>query len=735
MRTILLLWALLLLALPGQARAQGPANPGDTPAERWVWERLTSFPPQPADLGTFCGEAQPSTPVPDDARWAEECRQLSAGFLLKLLVRAPWKDALPYTGVRILHARVNGPLDLTAAKPGGEVQLAQSLFTADVRLDRAAPGAQLDFNGSGFVRGLSAEGMVLGANLVLRGARFGGPLVLAGARIDGNIDLTGATLEQGLNANGLRAGAGLWLRNGAVVRGGPVQLRGGARVADTLDLDGVSVERGVIADTITVGGALLIGNGGVRGGPAAELSGPLVLSGARVEGDIRLDGGRFAGGILAPGLRGGASLFMRNGVVVAGPIPFTLRRAEIAGNLEVAGATFERGIDAESLRVGTSFFLREGSVVRGGPLILRVARVGGLLDMTGATIEQGMNAESIEVTASLLLRDGATLRCQGEDCLGLELARASIGGILDFREAKIEARISAARLRLGSTLSFIGATVTQPPVVQDGEVNGSVFLQRAALAGLDLSGTSIRGDLVLARERDRPPVWAEGARLVLRNTKAGAIQDFENATLHSWPAHIDLQGFAYERLGGTSGAEDEMLRRPAIWFTDWLARDPRYTRQPYQQLASVLRTAGETETADRVLYAGRDRELREAIAAENWRGAAVLGLLWATIGYGIGLGYFRVLVWVAAITVLGATLLFAWSRPARERGFGFCFGVSLNRLLPLVELNAEYIDFLRDPERHRMSRGHMAYFAFHSVVGYVLGAFVAAGMGGLTQAQ
>jgi hypothetical protein len=224
----------------------------------------------------------------------------------------------------------------------------------------------------------------------------------------------------------------------------------------------------------------------------------------------------------------------------------------------------------------------------------------------------------------------------------------------------------------------------------------------------------------------------------------------------AWPDRIDLKGFTYNRLGGSlaTGAV-EMMRRPAGHYVAWLARDPVLSRQPYEQLASVFRTAGDRDRADAILTAYRDRERAEAWrdgkcwntenplwqrplawGHENCRNALWLGLLWATIGYGIGDGPFRILYWVLGVTALGMLVLaFARPDPARPRGVLWCFGASLDHLLPIVELNKEFSDYFHDPERRRLRGWQLSYFAFHALVGYALGFFLLAGLTGLTQGQ
>ncbi len=100
---------------------------------------------------------------------------------------------------------------------------------------------------------------------------------------------------------------------------------------------------------------------------------------------------------------------------------------------------------------------------------------------------------------------------------------------------------------------------------------------------------------------------------------------------------MDLNGFTYERLGGVdASSKAAVAQRGSKWFVDWLARDKPYTPQPYQQASKVLRAMGQPEMADDVLYAGRERERKEAWEGGDklrWFGLSMLN--W-TIGYGIG---------------------------------------------------------------------------------------------------
>jgi hypothetical protein len=138
-----------------------------------------------------------------------------------------------------------------------------------------------------------------------------------------------------------------------------------------------------------------------------------------------------------------------------------------------------------------------------------------------------------------------------------------------------------------------------------GEVDGSytqidnVDLSNATLAGVDFTGSRIRGKFLLVK----PPKWGAGAKLNLCQASAGVVQDEPEA----WPQKLEVHGFTYDSFGGF-GLSAALATRGSGWFVDWLGKHQPYTPQPYQQCAKVLREMGHPEMADDVLYAGRERE-------------------------------------------------------------------------------------------------------------------------------
>ena len=159
---------------------------------------------------------------------------------------------------------------------------------------------------------------------------------------------------------------------------------------------------------------------------------------------------------------------------------------------------------------------------------------------------------------------------------------------------------------------------------------------------------------------------------------------------------------------------------------------------------------GHPVKANKILYAGKQRERKHVWGKREFLKWLRLAILASTIGNGYHL--FRSLWWVAGFTSIGA-LLFAWVYQGNsfncdiptlqsvifqtsgcDRLLAFlkfvpeAFAFSLDLLLPIVKLNECHYKILPT-----LPYGARYYFYVHELIGYFLGVFVVAGLSGITK--
>jgi hypothetical protein len=289
--------------------------------------------------------------------------------------------------------------------------------------------------------------------------------------------------------------------------------------------------------------------------------------------------------------------------------------------------------------------------------------------------------------------------------------------------------IDLTRAMIDNALNLTGSTVGGALKLLGGRIGTDLALTPLAFDdAIDLSGASV-GQTLNMRGRAQSAAAGKAVRLNLQNAHIARLRD----DLESWAhVHHHVAGFVYDELVPPDPGE----RPDQRWRRGWLAVDEAETNQfdpqPYRQLAAVLAASGDKETSTAVAFWSRQHERHLAWQGGRfwtWMGLSILAF---TVGYGIGAYTFVVLIWVVLITVCSAVVLRV-SPVARAKGWLWCGQAGLDRLLPIIQLSPEFEEFFRDSEKSQLNRWQVLFFSSTAIIGWLLGAFLAAALSGLTQ--
>ena len=428
---------------------------------------------------------------------------------------------------------------------------------------------------------------------------------------------------------------------------------------------------------------------------------PIVLHGAHIIGNMIADGGTSQGRIVV-------SCSTIDGAIIFNDWDF-LRRVHFH-DVIVKESIRIRNVDAKS-RITIS-----SSVVR--DIDISESRINGSLSFRDTHVQDKMEIVNTRVENSLLM--GCTdARARSRHCTiygsthfvnlsvgrSIHLVGSHFEGRTVLESIEVTGNLIADQVHFSGTLILIGGTI-EGRVYMNKSSSESVlsFVGTVALGGLDLSkgrhgtvkilnsniygdldvsemdvafffditGTRVHGALRLvplsAVEQAKADAANKGfrRRFSARNAYVGTLEDTNDAW-DRWSV-LDLSGFEYDKLSSPSTsvqlrAENPYLR-DAEWFKKWLESMETYSPQPYIRISDLLRREGQFETANAILFEGKQRERKGLTWSEGRRWW--LELLRHTIGYGIGLRAFKALFWMALLAVFG--WLFATRRAVKNEG-------------------------------------------------------------------
>lgn len=756
-------------ALPGESCQTDPLGSW-TPQEKWVWKqacegKIADF-NKPQDYG---GKLDPRK----SEDWPLN-RVLRPGFLETILLHEPYRSALTRHGVHIHGAWFREPLDLSCATLTHSLYLEYSLFESDVDLNRLKTSRLIHLGGSKFQSKLDMDAIQVDGGLFLRdGAEFT-DVVLILARIGGNLDMHGSQFNGKLRMDSMEVRGSILMHKAKFAKvnllgatmGGDLAM-GGSKFTGKLEMDRVDVgdtlfmNRGAEFADVDLGSAKTGGNilmeeskftgtldmNSLQGESNLFMSNAqfaqVVLRGASIGGLLSLSGSKITGRLNMNALHVEGSLFLRGRGEFAEVV---LLGANIRGQLDMGESHFAGKLNLERLHLGGNLLMHDGAdfaqvrllgavisgnvvmiksrfrgkmnlerVQVGGHLLMHGeaeftevnllnAHIGGQLAMIGSKFTGTLDMDSLHVDESLFMRDGA-------EFAEVRLVGAQIGGELDMKQSKFTGKLDMKLVKVQDDIDLQHAKVmsSSPTVLAFAEVGGNLDLSGSTLDSLDLTGSRIGGELRLASKRYGTTNWQTDSKLTLRNTEVGTLEDAPDA----WPTDLELEHFTYAGLGR------HMATRDIFWLKEWLGRQKRYSPQPYEQLASVLRKAGHTEKANAILYAGRERERSEA-SGLKWLGLTLLNVF---IGYGYRIYYTT--FWIIGFVVVGA-LVFRSTAEAQRHNMPYGIAYSLDLLLPVIRLRERHYDI-------DLTGWPRYYFYFHRLMGYVLASLLIAGLSGLAK--
>jgi hypothetical protein len=367
--------------------------------------------------------------------------------------------------------------------------------------------------------------------------------------------------------------------------------------------------------------------------------------------------------LAADRLRSAAGVSLVGTVILAGAPSGAVRfaAAHIGGQLNCSGATIRNSagpaLHADSMRVDQSVFLRHEFEAVGlghnGAVHLSGARIGGQLDLSKATLRNAtgpaLDADRLHVDNGVYFRHG--FEAVGAGAGGaIRLLGARIGVQLEFSDAKI-------RNESGPALAADRA-----------QIDGSVFIRD----GLEATGAGTDGAVRL------PGVRVNGR---LRLVAAGMTN------ISDPHARLLLDGLTYDGVPVGLSVDE--------WVALLRQDTPAYAAQPYQQLATAHRTAGNDREWRKILMAQRRHQI-QAKALTGWSARIWAKLTGVTLGYGyqpwralIGL---LVVLAAAGSLCVAADKSLAHTRNSPTPGAGCTvverMGVGIELGLPLIKTGA-----------------------------------------------
>jgi cytoskeletal protein CcmA (bactofilin family) len=620
---------------------------------------------------TWKAPHSPPTPCSDCDDAKPQCheshRVLRPNFIRTILQYDPWRSAIPPDGVRIEGAWFKDKFSLSQMRLKSVLWLDDSCFSEEV-----------DLLGIKTSRDLSFEGSVFKKILQMRWAQ-----------IDGQLNLNGITAMRGLNLVGLKAKSYVLMKRTCLKA--PIEKE-------------------------------------------AEEKNKIVFREARIQGQLELSNSCVIGELDMNGLQVSSTLFLGESLISS---DVNLRSARVNRLIDLRKTHIRGRMDMNALKAGA--LSTQGAAGYFKEIDLRGARLDDEMNLSGSTVEQTLNMSGLKVNG-LLKMDGGSFN--EIDLRGAEIDRQFI-----LSHSEVTNQLKMNGFKVAGDLLIRGSTLKQEVDLRGGKIGGTLSLFKthvykgfnmayaqvanlelfgATLRGFDLTGTRITEELRLSNGDHEHTKWLyHSSKLILHNANVGAIQD----TPDVWPLFLDLEGFAYAKLGSLNPKGSS---RQNEWLHTWLSRHQPYSPQPYEYLAKILRQGGHKRLAKEILYTSKERDLKTSCYNENTDTkdsikirkfdfyCISLELQKYFIGYGQRLYY--ALFWTLGVIGYGMFVLSIYGETKKWKMKYWGLAYSLDMILPIIELQKYHTDVIQ------LEGFPKLYFYCQKIFGYILALYLVAGI-------
>jgi hypothetical protein len=204
--------SLLLSFAITTAWAQVSYDDENTPEGR-AWSQIKDPHLETADFTKCGGEFDPH----NEKGWDDQCRQISAKFLVDILTDAKLRNQIPRNQVRLQGIRINGDIDLTNAEITAELWIDSSRIDGKLLLDGSHWTRLLSVQNSILNQGVSAARMRSESDLRLRrDPQVTGEVDLFDAKIGGDLILDSSSFASVVYGGNLHVTGNLLIRDQAV---------------------------------------------------------------------------------------------------------------------------------------------------------------------------------------------------------------------------------------------------------------------------------------------------------------------------------------------------------------------------------------------------------------------------------------------------------------------------------------------------------------------------------------